>query len=536
MHLKWPQIAKNLLLRDFLLWLTLLIHMMSFAVLLPSAHSQDTNLESIYESRKVQLQFLLNQSSLQDSLVDSYLKEADYFAKQEEYNLATDLLNVAIDYLTLIPDTSYSGDIIFSDLLMPLVGENSYMEPVLNPWQMTAEVGTDFSRNEYELSFLESDSIILEQINNPFLALRLSRSISQAQRWLNFYNFSRIDQDLFQTSFYLAMESMGYEKNWRIEGRTDWFWLLQESSGTFWENELRLYWNHLLTSRNRLYLQSNLRSKIYFPSNETFRNIFEGEVEASIRHHFRILHWIEISVRPRGYQESQSAGSHYTQLNAQFEYNNRADYNRYILGRIDYYYRDFKNSIYTENYTNQYQSIRPSLETEWPFWGPWGIKGHLEGDRRSYQNPDVTYSDYLYTYVDLQLKFYFSAYHAVGIGYLSEMENHLSDDAAESSIVDLEDFHSNGVSFSVEILQMKGLMLSLNYGYLLRTFPYAGNDDILGIYSNRRIHSLQLFGFLPFGRHWQFQFYANYDNDQDRDHENNDNLNTLFNLSLLYQF
>ncbi|UCF64205.1 MAG: hypothetical protein JSW33_16860 [bacterium] len=514
-------------------WFTFIL--LSSGLLYPS-FTQNSDLKTAYESRKVQLDFLIETVQLTDSLIYYYVNEAEYFARQEEYQIATDLLNEAIDFLSMKPDTADVSELDFLDLITPWAKNLSISDQPRNPWQFTAEMGTDFSRNEYELSFLESDSLILEQLNNPFLAMRISKSYSRAQNWLNFYNFTRIDQDLLQTSFYLAMESMEYKKNWRIEGRTDWFWLLQENSGTFWENELRLYWNYLLTSRNRLYLQSNLRSKIYFPSNETFRNIYDGELYIAIRHHFRTLHWLELSVRPRRYLENQSEGSHYTQLNAQFAYNNRLDYNRYLIGRFNYYLRDFRNSFYTDNYTNQYQSLRPSLEAEWPVIEPFGLEGRFELDKRSYQNPDLTYSDYLYTYFNLQLKYYFNVYTAFGIGYLLETEDHLPDDSSESPVINLEDSRSRGISVSMDILQMKGLMISLNYGYLLRTFPNAGTEDILGIYSNRRIHSLQLFGFCPLNRHRQFQFYANYDNDQDRDHDNNDNLNTLFNISLLYQF
>jgi hypothetical protein len=490
----------------------------------------------MFESRKIQTEFLLEKSVLTDSLPYYYLKEAEFFAQQQEYQIATDLLDQAIEYLTSTPDTLFLKESEFTDLIEPLTEGPALKSVTPDSWQVTTEVGTDYSRTEYELSFLESDSLILEQINNPFLALRFSRNHSTGQKWLNFYNYTRVDREIFQTSFYMAMESMGYKRNWRIEGHTNWFWLLEDSSGTFWENEIRFLWNTLLTSRNRIYFQTNLRSKLYLPSSETYRNIFDSEIYLALRHHFQILHWLELSVRPRRYSESQTEGTYYTQINTQLEYNNRLDFNKYLIGRINHYFRDFRNSIVDDDYSNQYQSIRPSLEAEYPVLFPFGIEARIEGDLRSYQNPDLTYSDYTYKILNAQLKYYFNVYNAVGLGYLYEVETHSSDNASESSAVELENFDAQGISLSLEILHAKGLMISLNYGYLLRTFPNAGGDDILGIYSNRRIHSLQLFGFIPLSRRWQFQFYANYDNDQDREKENNDNLNTLFNVSFLYQF
>jgi hypothetical protein len=80
------------------------------------------------------------------------------------------------------------------------------------------------------------------------------------------------------------------------------------------------------------------------------------------------------------------------------------------------------------------------------------------------------------------------------------------------------------------------LMISLVYQYAIKTYPNAGNQDFLGIYSNRRIHSIQGFGYIPLSHHWQFQFFANYDNDRDRDRESNDNFSTLLNASIVYNF
>ena len=523
-------------LKYFAFYLSHFAFMILLYFLISPALAQDNDLKSIYESRKIQAEFLVQMSEETDSLLYYYVREAEYFAQQDEYQIATDLLDQAINYLSSTADTLSSGDINFLDLIKPLTAGPAVKSQSPGNWQITTEVGTDYSRNEYELSFLESDSLILEQINNPFLALRISRNHSSGQKWLNFYNYTRVDREIFQTSFYMAMESMGYKKNWRIEGHTNWFWLLEENSGTFWENGIRLFWNYLLTSRNRFYFQANLRSKLYLPSSETYRNIFDSDLYFAFRHSFQILHWLELSVRPRRYTESQTDGTHYSQINTQLEYNNRLDFNQYLMGRINHYYRDFRNSILDDEYSNQYQSIRPSLEAEYPVLFPFGVEARMEGDLRLYQNPDLTYSDYTYKILNVQLKYYFNVYNAVGVGYLYEVETHSSDNPSESAAVELEDFHAQGISLSFEILHIKGLMISLNYGYLLRTFPNAGIDDILGIYSNRRIHSLQLFGFIPLSSRWQFQFFTNYDNDKDRDHENNDNLNTLFNASFLYQF
>jgi hypothetical protein len=134
------------------------------------------------------------------------------------------------------------------------------------------------------------------------------------------------------------------------------------------------------------------------------------------------------------------------------------------------------------------------------------------------------------------IKFYFDIYNSIGIGYIREEENHHTSSPDDAASVDLEDFDADGVGLSLEILQLNGMMISLGYSYLLRTYPKGGEQDILSIYTNRKIHSIQAFGYLPVFQKWMLQFFISYDNDRDRNRENNDNLSTLFNVSLQYHF
>jgi len=501
-----------------------------------SVQSQVAESKNLYESRKLQIEFLLQQSPKDSLTLTEFLLEANYFAQEGNYQIALELLDLALENTELGNDQGDTVNTTFDELINPLKFELRNEKQPANNWDITSEIGTDYSRNEYELTFLESDSLILEELNNPYFSVRLSKSRSFQNKWFNFYNYSRIDADLFQTSFALALESMDYEQNWRLEGRTNWFWFLDQEQGTFCENEAHLNWNKLLRSSNRFYIQTNLRSKVYFPDTETYHSLFDGDVRAALRHNFQILHWLDFSVRPSQFIEFSSDGLVYSQVQSQMEYHNRADFNKYFIARASHYYRDFKSSAITTDYKNQYHSFRPNLDFEWPFIAPFGIAGQADWDLRWYNIPDITYSNFNYRRINLMTKFYFDVYNSLGIGYIREQEDHSTDNSTEAPSVDLEDFNSDGISVSLDILQLKGIMISLGYSFVLRTYPNAGDQDILTIYTNRKIHNLQAFGFVPFSQNWQLQYFISYDNDRDRDRENNDNMSTLFNVSLQYRF
>jgi hypothetical protein len=518
--------------KDLLVVIVILAILIQFNL----APADDPESKDLYESRKLQIEFLVQQTSPDSILLSDILMEADYFAQEGEYQIALDLLDAAIQNTELTVSNPDSVNLTFSDLIDPLKFDFDDERQSTSYWDISTEFGTDYSRNEYELSFLESDSLVLEELNNPYFSLRLARSRSYQNKWLNFYNHNRIDKDLIQTSFALALESIDYEQNWRIEGRTNWFWFLEQNQGTFWENEARLNWNKLLNSQNRFYVQTNLRSKIYFPDNETYHNLFDGDVHLALRHNYKVLHWLDISVRPSQYVEFSREGLVYSQVQSQIEYYNRTDYNQYFIARFKHYFRDFSSSTITEDYKNQYHSLRPAVDFEWPVIFPFGLSGQTDWDFRKYKTPDLTYSNFDYRRINLMMKFYFDVYNSIGIGYIHEQENHSAANDSEASSVDLEDFYSHGFSFSLDILQLRGLMISLGYSYVLRTYPSAGDQDILSIYSNRKIHNMQAFGYFPLFRQWQLQFFISYDNDRDRSRENNDNLSTLFNVSLQYHF
>jgi hypothetical protein len=58
----------------------------------------NSDLKDIYESRKMQLEFILSQNTQVDSLIFSFMSEADFFAKYSDYQTALEILNDGFEY------------------------------------------------------------------------------------------------------------------------------------------------------------------------------------------------------------------------------------------------------------------------------------------------------------------------------------------------------------------------------------------------------------------------------------------------------
>lgn len=488
----------------------------------------------LYQSRNLQFSFLLEHRPTADSTALLFRQEADYFAGQGDWETALDLLNQAIGLLSDEPAKNSPPDMPAPDAVSPHPTPATTFPG--NAWRWSAETGFDYSRQEYEMSLIESDSVVVEQLNNPYLSLRLTRNGRTGAKNYRIYNYLRGDRTLLQASSLFSLESDQTASRWQIEGESNLFWQLQDQQGSFWENQVRGSWDFPLGPADRLNFYSLARYKYHFPADSSYGDVTQAEMTLTYRHYLGFLSWLALDVRPSYYNENQLLGLKYGQIQGHLEFSQRKDYNRYLNAELTYNHRNFQNRMPDSLAKNSYRSLRPQLNAELPLLYPFGIAIQSEWEFRRYGHPNISYSNFYRGTLGAQLRFYFGGFNAVGAGFVYEQETHNAPVESEQSLVEQENFHAGGLLLSVDLFQQNGLLISLTYQYTLRTYPNSGAGDFLGYYSNRRIHSIQGIGYVPLGRRWQVQFLANYDNDRDRDREANDNFSTIFNLSLIYQF
>ncbi len=496
----------------------------------PLLSSQENSAQEIYQSRKMQADVLIGNIFLSDSLVIQLIEEAEYFADQHSYELAIDFLDQAINLVletpSIEPQTKHSTE-IGPD--MNIVPADHYS----NRWQTDLEAGTDYSRSEYELSFIETDSVILEEIHHPYTAIRLSRNNIQGNRFIDYYGYGRIDRSLMQASLALSTGNSNIRNNWRFNSSSDLFWLLDENSGNFWENEIGFFFSRHYASSRSIQLSTNWRYKFYFPVEETYQDLLDGRFQFVLRQTFSWLHWAEILLQPSLYRESRIQGLRYYQIQITPHYQYMNQYNQYIDLTARFYYRNFESNDYGGG---KYNSIQPRIETETPLVGPFGIQLFGEWERRLYGQPNLIYPDFHRGSFEIQGKLYLSPLLTFGTGYLYEYESNRVDSPEEQDLAMQENFKASGWVISIDWTRLDGTILSIAFRHSNRDYPHAGSQDFLGIYTNRRVFSIQGLGYFPLSRSWKFQFFINYDGDRDRDRDNNDHFTTIFNAGFVYSF
>jgi hypothetical protein len=216
------------------------------------------------------------------------------------------------------------------------------------------------------------------------------------------------------------------------------------------------------------------------------------------------------------------------------------------IWRFRNYARGFSDSTYQNTYQEEYLrgDFRIGL-------GPrFAIR--VEGDYtlRQYEVPSSNTPDYSNSFVNPQLVFKVLGELEVGVGYMFLLRVHAKDivqtnpvpsvdtRSAEAGFVGYEDYVSNGLTVSVELFRINGLMLSASNTYEIRKYPNSNTNNLpgLGLYTDRNINTLLLFLTMNLTERLQLSALANLDDDRSRVENQSDSKSTLFSLDLSYSF
>ena len=121
----------------------------------------------------------------EDSLISYMLADARALAEAQDWASANEILSTAIDLLPL--SATYTSDMVLSsvpgmtDAATPLTG--LYLATARSRFEI--ESGVDYSQQEFEVTLLENDSVIAEQLQSPYASISLFQPfILGAQQFL----------------------------------------------------------------------------------------------------------------------------------------------------------------------------------------------------------------------------------------------------------------------------------------------------------------------------------------------------------------
>lgn len=495
--------------------------------------------QTLYENNLLQIEITLVKSQPPDSLIDTLLSDAEEFARNGQWKEGREMLATILSLLL----ASEAPPRIF-----PEPEQSSSNEPATEDYSFSSssytrqpyfqvETGVDYSLQEFEMSFLESDSVIIDELQNPYFSMLFTQPFRIGHQNLILNHSLRFDNQFLNYGLFTTLENNSRSYLSRLEVDANYF-LIQTADGTnFFDSNLSYLWGKPYAFSHRWYVNANSRFKWHPSPDSISTDILSADLSLFYEYLFGYGNSVSINITPSLYHESQASRYQYFQTRASGEYQYRRGYNRYLQLKTDYLYNDFSNVIGDSIYQNRFQDVEPFMKAEWAFTRRLGLAVSFQMEKRNYRVADAISPNINMIEIEALPRVYWGDLNSAGVGFFWQKQTHRAKTSAEDNdFVQQANFNARGLILSTEYIRLEGALINFEYRMSWRDYPHAQDNFLNTFYSNRFVHSLSLFGWIPLSKHWQIQLFANYDNDQDRQRENNDNRNTIVSGGLIYKF
>jgi hypothetical protein len=532
--------VENLILKNVLIfWLANLLKLVmdkiglrfaAFILILLSGNklpAQDVTEKDMYELllQQISLYQSVDTISTADSLL---LVQARDLAAESNFQLA----NIYLEEITA--GIKYASNVNKGDEIEITENTTYSVIPAKMSNQAGSQIGVsivsgiDYNRQEFGVDYIETDSIILDQISRPYVGFTASFIYQlNPQHRIQFFNVLRYDNEYLRNDYsftWLAGDAFSVQYNG--------YWNQAKSilSASFWEHEfnsrLLLRMSPTLVWR----IDNNLRYKNF--------NFNDANTTDYIRNRFNIvLEYSQLSLEYNNeFNESLNSEDYdYIQHFFRFGFFNPPGAAVTYDMDVDFSVRDYTivlgDSLIENNYSQA--GARLYLDHSLTGWLKWMMEEQFI--YKVYQEKSYVESDYIWNL--LRPGFVFNMYNRfdITLAYEWEVRRHMRipNDVYDASE---QDFGSNGVYLSLTYFSAYGSYFSSSLSYLLRRYPKSAANDVLSVYSDQKILSLTLMAYWPISKHLYLNAYIMYDNDDAIDLDQVSNQSTILTVEFEYRF
>jgi len=495
--------------------LILVIYFMAFSLL---AQAQDTESDqySLLLSEAKLFALYQTQDNIQTALIDS----AEQYARQNDFELAIIFLE---EYVQRAP--------------LDLSIKNLSAESSPSNWELTVRTGIDFNRQEFELGFIESDSLISEQINKPFIGidmnvqlfgqsengigLQLTGRGDSENRSLTFKTFADYhqgDQQILFEASYLFDKNIAYPDFSYNEINSK-----QKINRKFSQN-----WNG--------YLQNQLRYKSYNEASQTIPDFFRDVVHAELSH-YGLNHLSNSFHYHMDYNESINYQNN-DYFDQSLQWNGRKMWPARLT--LDYTL-GYQNNLFTyaledSLLSNRAESAILQFRYDLALNDLLSWKSDYQGRYKIYKKKTEQDPDYQHHLLSSSLRHNLTQNIHLESGYLLEYKRHFTFEGAQDAYIFEQNYRGDGVLLGMEFFNFSRFMLSAFATYTWRRYPDALSDGLGSLYNDRNVLNFNLFLQAPLFRGLSINVFTSYDDDRDLDSDSGNIHHSIFSAELQYTF
>jgi len=446
------------------------------------------------------------------------LDSAEVYACDSLWSIATVFLQQYMDDLKQKPVVS-----------TPHLSSPARSDPA--DWRIVS--GIDFNRQEFEMGFLQTDSVLNEQLSKPFVGIELKKNLQNSTKSnFNLFSHIRYDKENFtgglnlNGNFYFETIHLNLQAGALYDRNS----LYPEF--TFLEGNSRqdVLWQ---ISRNwEMRSENYLRYKKYKQPSQDIPDFVNDLLRVDINYNQKFIFVSEIN-----YNESQNYDNNdYLEKNLYLQSFGRFFKRLRINFRGGIRLNRFAYSLQDSTIHNKSRSVFTDLQSILPWGSSWRWKLEWHTKFKNFEKVSEQDADYQQHQIRSLLRRQLFTYFSWEAGYLGELRKYKEFTGAQGAYIREQNYYENGMILGMDYQNFNNLFISFSASYGLRRYPQAVTDADFSLYNNRNILNINLLMQIPILPRLDFNFLASYDNDRDLDSDENNTRSSIFSAEIQYQF
>lgn len=454
--------------------------------------------------------------ALQSALIDS----AERYAEHNDFELAIIFLE---EYVQQVPLESH---------IKSLIPES---EPP--DWDFTLRTGVDFNRQEFELGFIESDSLITEQISKPFIGIDLNiQLIGIRQNGIGLQASGRGDSEnrnialKMYADYHPAKYQFFFEAGFLLDKNITYpdFSYNEFNSKQKFSANLPGNWNWLI--------QNQLRYKAYEAPSQTIPDFFRDVTHIELSH-YGLNHTLNSVQYHMDYNESiHFLNNDY--FDQSIQWNGRKMWPTRLT--FDYTF-GYQNNLFTyaledSALSNRAESLFLQAKFDFSLNNFLSWKTDYRPRYKVYKKKTEQDPDYHHHLLSSAIRYGLTQNLHIETGYLLEYKKHFLFEDAQDAYIEEQNYRGDGILIGIEFFNFKRFILSAFASYTWRRYPDALSDGLGSLYNDRNVLNLNLFMQAPLFSGLSINVFTSYDDDRDLDSDSGNIHHSIFSVELQYTF
>ena len=463
-----------------------------------------------------------------------------------QYTMPTDESFALIDSAkSAASQNDYESAVVYLEVAITDLNENHLVindEPELNENESTDDIkfkiisGLDFNRQEFEVGYIETDSVILSEVNKPFIGLNLDYTIAGSrQHGLGSYLYLRVDHENIEgriklTNPYKKSRLYGYNSlEFNYDNNRE-----NQDIG-YWEIADRQSLNYTLDSWY-FQLQNYSRYKHYKQPSQSVPRFFKNITSVSALYEYNLLKNIRL------FYQADLNNSINEQNNDYFEHLGEIGFVNWIPGPVsneftgNFIYNDFTYALDDSIINNISKTITAKMHIRAPLFFKLYWNFDYNYKYKFYKIESEQDPNYFDHELDTSFQKDFIRNLTIGLGYhYQKRENRVSAGSNEIYIKE-QNFHDDGILAELNYHNSNSMLFTGTVTYSKRVYPESENVELISFYKSKYVLNLFILFQMPIYRNLSANVFLCYDGDKELDNDKNDTRSIIFSAELEYNF